>query len=55
MRHRTALKTGRTAAAQSDALRPRAFADYAAMVDRLSAGYFRPLHLRQTVAPKRPS
>lgn len=52
MRHRTALKTGRTAA---DALRPRAFTDYAAMVDRLSAGYFRPLRLRHTAAPKRPS
>jgi hypothetical protein len=48
------MKTGRTAAMQSDSLRPRAFTDYAAMVDRLSAGYFRPLRLRHAV-PKHPA
>jgi len=51
VRHRTALKTGRTAAMQAAALAPRAFTDYVAMVERLSAGY-RPLH-RRPLAPKR--
>lgn len=46
MRHRTALKTGRTAAQQSQALRRGSFNDYAAMVERLSSGYFRPLGAR---------
>lgn len=54
MKHRTALKTGRTAAMQAAALPPRAFTDYAAMVERLSAGYFRPLRLRHA-ALKRPN
>lgn len=54
MRHRIAVKTGRTAAMQAQALSPRAFIEYAAMVDRLSAGYVRPLHRRQP-APKRAS
>jgi hypothetical protein len=47
MKHRTAMKTGRTAAQQSDALPPRAFTDYVTMVERFSAGYFRPLRLRR--------
>jgi hypothetical protein len=46
MRHRTAVKTGRTAAQQSAALPTRAFTDYAAMVDRLSSTYTRPLFRR---------
>jgi len=52
VRHRTAVKTGRTAAMQAAALVPRAFTDYVAMVDRLSAGNFRPLRRRQP-PPKR--
>ncbi|HEX6318919.1 MAG TPA: hypothetical protein VFZ84_08585 [Burkholderiales bacterium] len=52
MRHRTAVKTGRTAAMQADGLAPRAFSNYVAMVDRLSAGYFRPMRRRQP-SPKR--
>ncbi len=37
MRYRTAVKTGRTAALQADALRPGSFIRYAEMVERLSA------------------
>lgn len=40
MRHRTAVKTGRTAAMQVGALGRRAFSDYAAMVERLAAPGF---------------
>jgi hypothetical protein len=43
MRYRTAVKTGRTAAMQADALHPGSFVRYAAMVERLAAGYVRPL------------
>ena len=46
MKHRTAVKTGRTAAMQAAALQPRPFTDYAAMVDRLSSGFLRPLTRR---------
>ncbi len=52
MRHRTAFKTGRTAAMQSDGLAPRAFSNYVAMVERFSARDFRLLH-RRPLAPKR--
>jgi hypothetical protein len=52
MRYRTAVKTGRTAALQADGLRPGSFVRYVAMVERLSAGYIRPLVLRHR-APKR--
>jgi hypothetical protein len=48
------MKTGRTAAQQSFALSHRAFTDYAAMVDRLSAGYMRPLFRRMS-APRNAS
>ncbi len=48
MKQRTAEKTGRTAAMQADALRRSAFTDYVSMVDRLSAGYSRPLRLRHS-------
>ena len=47
MRYRTAVKTGRTAALQAVGRRPGSFARYAAMVERLSAGFVRPLVLRQ--------
>jgi len=46
MRYRTAVKTGRTAAMQTRGLRTGSFVHYAAMVDRLCAGYIRPLALR---------
>ena len=46
MRYRTAVKTGRTAAMQVEALRRGSFVTYAGMVERLSAGYIRPLVLR---------
>lgn len=46
MRYRTAVKTGRTAALQALALRRGSFGDYVAMVERLSAGYLRPLRRR---------
>jgi hypothetical protein len=46
MRHRTLIKTGRIAAMQGEALSRRSFVDYAAMVERLSAGYIRPLPRR---------
>lgn len=46
MRYRTAVKTGRTAAMQAHALGQGPFNQYAAMVERFSAGYFRPLRLR---------
>jgi hypothetical protein len=46
MRHRTALKTGRSAEMQASALRPGSFPRYVAMVDQLSTGYVRPLRLR---------
>lgn len=51
MRHRTAVKTRRTAAMQADALSRRSFVNYTAMVEHLSAGYIRPLVLRLP-APK---
>ncbi|HEX6267877.1 MAG TPA: hypothetical protein VFZ81_13400 [Burkholderiales bacterium] len=41
MRHRTAIKTRRTAAMQAHALGHGSFTAYVAMVDRLSAGYSR--------------
>ena len=47
MRYRTAVKTGRTAAMQAVGRRPGSFARYTAMVERLSAGFVRPLVLRQ--------
>lgn len=47
MRYRTAVKTGRTAAMQAVGRRPGSIARYAAMVERLSAGFVRPLVLRQ--------
>ena len=47
MRYRTAVKTGRTAAMQAVDRRPGSFVRYAAMVERLSAGFVRPLVLRQ--------
>ncbi len=37
MRHRTAVKTGRTAAIQAQALTRGSFGDYVAMVERLAA------------------
>jgi len=43
MRQRTLVKTGRTAAMQAEALSRRSFVHYAAMVERLSVGYIRPL------------
>jgi hypothetical protein len=46
MRYRTAVKTGRTAALQAQALRRGSFNDYVAMVERLSASEVRPLRLR---------
>ena len=46
MRYRTAVKTGRTAAMQAQALARGSFPDYVAMVDRLCAGYYRPRGLR---------
>ena len=52
MRYRTAVKTGRTAALQADALRPGSFVRYAEMVERLSDCYTRPLVLR-FAPPKR--
>jgi hypothetical protein len=51
MRYRTALKTGRTAAMQEPALSRPSFVHYATMVERLSAGYIRPL-VRRFPAPK---
>jgi hypothetical protein len=45
MRYRTAVKTGR-AALQVQIRGEGAFSQYAAFVDRLSAGYLSPLHLR---------
>ena len=47
MRYRTAVKTGRTADMQAVGRRSGSFARYAAMVERLSAGFVRPLVLRQ--------
>ena len=52
MRYRTAVKTGRTAAMQAEALRPGSFVRYATMVDNLSAGYVRPLVLRRLPGPR---
>jgi hypothetical protein len=52
MRYRTAMKTGRTAALQADALRPGSFIRYAEMVERLSARHTQHLVLR-LVPPKR--
>ena len=51
MRHRTLVKTGRIAAMQAEALSRPSFIHYTAMVERLSAGYIRPLVLRLP-APK---
>ena len=52
MRHRTAVKTGRVAVLQSPLLQAPApsrgsFRDYAAMVERLPAGYQRALTRHQ--------
>jgi hypothetical protein len=52
MKHRTAKKTGRTAAMQLHALQQGAFSDYVAMADRTSAGDVRPLPVR-LAAPRR--
>jgi hypothetical protein len=54
MRHRTLVKTGRIAAMQAEASSRRSFIHYAAMVERLSAGYIRPL-VRRLPAPKLPT
>ena len=43
MRYRTALKTGRTAAMQAEALSRPSFVHYATMVERPRPGYIRPL------------
>jgi hypothetical protein len=51
MRHRTLVKTGRIAALQAEALSRHSFTHYTAMVERLSAGYIRPL-VRRVPAPK---
>jgi hypothetical protein len=51
MRYRTAVKTGRTAAMQAEALSRGSFARYSAMVVRLSSGYIRPL-LQRLPGPK---
>ena len=45
MKYRTAVKTGR-AAMHVPIPGEGAFSQYAAFVDRLSAGYLSPLHLR---------
>jgi hypothetical protein len=52
MRYRTAVKTGRTAAMQADALHPGSFVRYAAMVENLSVAYIRSLEHRSRPAPK---
>lgn len=56
MRYRTAVKTGRTAAMQTQQEEPvlahGAFSRYVAMVDTLSAGYVRPLRVRVPVPRK---
>jgi hypothetical protein len=54
MRHRTLVKTGRIAAMQAEASSRPSFIHYAAMVERLSAGYIRPL-VRRLPAPKLPT
>jgi hypothetical protein len=54
MRYRTAVKTGRTAAMQTDALHAGSFVRYAAMVERFSAGYIRPLVRRLSAAKSVP-
>jgi hypothetical protein len=56
MKHRTAVKTGRTAALQVQQLRMRegSFSRYTAMVERLSAGYVRPLGVRAPAARRAP-
>ena len=46
MRNRIAAKTGRTADIPEEALRRGSCVHYAAMVERLSAGFIRPLALR---------
>jgi len=51
MRYRTAVKTGRTAPMQTEALSRGSFVRYSAMVQGFSAGYIRPLVLRLP-APK---
>ena len=51
MRHRTLVKTGRSAAMQAEALSLRSFVHYAAMVERRSAGYTRP-PVRRLPAPR---
>ena len=55
MRYRTAVKTGRTAQMQLELLRARPFRDYAAMVDRLSAVYVRPLSARLVMQERSPA
>lgn len=50
MRHRTLVKTLRIPAAPPAVYGQGSFGQYAAMVERLAAGYFRPLRRRQ---PKR--
>jgi hypothetical protein len=47
MRYRTAVKTGRTAAQQLEALPSGSFVRYAAMVERFSAVHVRRLVRRQ--------
>ena len=51
MRHRTLVKTLRIPAAPPAVYGQGSFGQYAAMVERLAAGYFRPLSRRQ---PRRP-
>lgn len=46
MRYRTAVKTGRSAAMQADALSRRSFSAYVEMAQRLASGYVRPLNQR---------
>jgi hypothetical protein len=55
MRHRTAFKTGRSPGLQAEQLRMRegSFARYAAMAERLAAGYVRSLQTR--LAARKPT
>jgi hypothetical protein len=52
MRHRTALKTGRTTPPPVQPASRGVFNDYVEMVDRLSAGYIRIPRVR--LAPRLP-
>lgn len=54
MRHRTAVKTGRTAAMQAQALTRGSFGDYVAMVERLAAHRARPRAVRFQPRPPGP-